>query len=73
MSASLPAYERAPSYHIQPQQDEQLIARVPPTRPRHARQFSKQSKSGSVALRLANQNGALALPEYGCGMNVEGA
>ncbi|THH26819.1 hypothetical protein EUX98_g7367 [Antrodiella citrinella] len=78
--SSLPGYvrhtslSRIPSYSAEPQAYEQRLAwtsRNPSARP--TAEFVKQSKNGSISLRLKDQERNAALPVYGCGAIVSGA
>ncbi|OBZ71501.1 hypothetical protein A0H81_08642 [Grifola frondosa] len=75
-TTSLPSYvapslARIPSYSAEPHAYEQRLAlnrlRAPP-----AGDFVKQSRGGSVSLRLIEQEDNASLPMYGCGAAVEG-
>ncbi|EIN12567.1 hypothetical protein PUNSTDRAFT_141238 [Punctularia strigosozonata HHB-11173 SS5] len=68
-----PSFARTPSYRAEPQQDERRIAQATIPRARPATEFSKPSKSGSVTLRLHDQENGAEAPVYGCGAVIEGS
>lgn len=60
-----------PSYHFEPQDTEQRLAhRLHIHRPQG--NFIKNSRTGGIVLRLANQHDDASLPEYGRSASVEG-
>lgn len=76
-TASLPSYaapllERTPTYTAEPQAFEQRLA-LNRLRPRPSGEFTKQSKSGTLALRLFAQDNNASLPVYGAGALIDGA
>lgn len=76
-TASLPSYaapllERTPTYTAEPQAFEQRLA-LNRLRPRPSGEFTKQSKSGALALRLFAQDNNASLPVYGAGALIDGA
>lgn len=76
-TASLPSYaapllERTPTYTAEPQAFEQRLA-LNRLRPRPSGEFTKQSKSGALALRLFAQENNASLPVYGAGALIDGA
>ena len=80
-NASLPSYgtlpsessSHIPSYSAVPSPNERRLALNDRSRSRPRGEFVKQTKSGDITLRLSRQDGRAALPEYGCGMAVEGS
>lgn len=75
-TASLPSYVppslgRTPSYTAEPQAFEQRLA-LNRLRPRPSGEFTKQSKSGLIALRFLGQDENASLPVYGIGETVDG-
>lgn len=67
-TASLPSYERTPSYSTEPHRDERRIAVADRQR---SGSFVKQSKGGNVILCLNGQEDNVQQPVYGLGQ-VEG-
>jgi hypothetical protein len=67
--SSVPPYPHSPSYYPEPPNDGYRTAAQGTVR---AADYVKTSKSGSVTLRLLDQESSNELPIYGCGAVVEG-
>ena len=75
-TTSLPSYTapllgRTPSYTAEPQAYEQRLA-LNRLRARPSSEFTKQSKSGGIALRFLGQEENAAYPVYGVSDVIEG-